>query len=67
MWERWHDAPTRTGKPSSLLRWKSGEEYWQWFISGKASESNEEAEAQALELFGELPCDADCQSRFANV
>jgi hypothetical protein len=35
-WEKWHAVPKRNGEPRAHARFKSGEEFYAWWISGKA-------------------------------
>lgn len=65
-YNRWHGVPTKYGKPRFFEHFGSGEALFDAWLNGGGACLNETTEAQALELFGELPCDADCQSRFAN-
>jgi phosphoadenosine phosphosulfate reductase len=66
-WKRWHGIPTRDGRRRFFEDFGTLEAYFAWWLSGKAKEKNEQTEACALDLFGELPCDDDCQNRFMTI
>ena len=66
-WQKWHGVPKRGGGRRFFEDFGSPEAYFAWWLSGKAKEKNAETEACALDLFGEIPCDDDCQNRFMTV
>lgn len=66
-WNHWHGVPTRDGRRRFFEDFGTPENYFAWWLSGKAKEKNEQTEACAMDLFGELPCDDDCQNRFMTV
>lgn len=66
-WQKWHGVPKRGGGKRFFEDFGSPEAYFAWWLSGKAKEKNEQTEACAMDLFGQLPCDDDCQSRFMTV
>ena len=66
-WERWHGVPRRDGSRRFFEDFGTPEAYFDWWLSGKAKDKNAKTEACALDLFGEIPCDEDCQSRFVTM
>jgi hypothetical protein len=34
-WEKWHDVPREDGLPRYHAQFKSGEEFWQWWLTAK--------------------------------
>ena len=66
-WNRWHGVPNKTGTRRFFEDFGSPDAYFDWWLSGKSKEKNEQTMQNALDLFGELPCDEDCQSRFVTM
>ncbi len=59
-YDKWHGVPKRDGTPRYFEDFGSAEGLWQWWISGKAFNPNE----QQLEMDFDESDDADCQSRY---
>lgn len=66
-WNKWHGVPKRDGGRRFFEDFQTPEAYFAWWLSGKAKEKNAQTEACALDLFGEIPCDDDCQNRFMTI
>lgn len=67
-WERWHGMPNSFGKPRWFEAYGSAVGYFDWWLSGKARDSQDNTMIQqALELNDKIPDDVDCQSRFATM
>ena len=45
-WENLHDSPREDGSPRFQARFKSGEEYWEWWISGISKDDQDAIECQ---------------------
>lgn len=68
LWDRWHGVPNRFGKPRWFEHFGSAELYFEWWLSGKARDSQDNVMIQqTLELYDKIPDDVDCQSRFATM
>lgn len=67
-WNRWHGVPTNVGGRRFFEDFKSPTGYFDWWLSGKAKELTDDTIIQqTFELYGEMPCDSDCQSRFMTI
>ena len=66
-WKRWSGIPTKDGRRRFFEDFRTPEAYFDWWLSGRAKEKNSEVEQMALELYGEIPCDTDCQNRFMTL
>lgn len=66
-WNKWHGVPRRDGGRRFFEDFQTPEAYFAWWLSGKAKEKNAQTEACAFDLFGEIPCDDDCQNKFMTV
>lgn len=47
-WERWHAVPRLDGKPRYHAGFKSGEEMWEWWISGVRKKSYDQCQSDYL-------------------
>ena len=66
-WDKWHGVPKRDGGRRFFEDFQTPEAYFTWWLSGKAKEKNSQTKACAVDLFGEVPCDDDCQNRFMTI
>ena len=67
-WKRWHGVPNRFGKCRFFEYFGSAAGYFDWWLSGKARDLQDNTMIQqSLELYDKIPDDVDCQSRFATM
>ena len=67
-WNRWYGVPNKFGKRRFFEYFGSATGYFDWWLSGKARDLQDNTMIQqSLELYDKIPDDVDCQSRFATM